>query len=507
MNLKLILGDQINYNHPWFKSVSDDYFIFIEAKSETNYVKHHIQKIAGIFSAMRKFSDYLMEKKFNVTYIDINHLDNKGSIAENLVFQFQKLKADKIYFQEPDELRLENQIKEALNREKINYEICSSEHFYTERYFLKDFFKSKKTYLMESFYRDMRKRHQILMEHGEPKGGKWNFDHNNRNKYTGKHPLPQNFPIKNNVSDIYKDIIKANIEFIGNIDADNFIWTIDRNQALEVLEYFCKNCLQNFGDYQDAMLVEESFLFHSRLSFAMNIKLLSPKEVVDRVVEEGERNKEIAISQIEGFVRQILGWREYMRGVYWAEMPGYEKLNFFKHKTHLPSFYWTGNTKMNCMKQAIKQSLNYAYAHHIQRLMITGNFALLLGVNPDEIDDWYLGIYIDAFQWVEITNTRGMSQFADGGKLATKPYISSANYINKMSNYCGKCHYNFKEKLGEKACPFNSLYWNFFIQHEDKLRKNPRIGMAYMNLDKMSDTEKQGIKNQANRYLNNIDEL
>jgi deoxyribodipyrimidine photolyase-related protein len=243
------------------------------------------------------------------------------------------------------------------------------------------------------------------------------------------------------------------------------------------------------------------------LSFAMNIKLLSPKEVVDRVVEEGERNKEIAISQIEGFVRQILGWREYMRGVYWAEMPGYEKLNFFKHKTHLPSFYWTGNTKMNCMKQAIKQSLNYAYAHHIQRLMITGNFALLLGVNPDEIDDWYLGIYIDAFQWVEITNTRGMSQFADGGKLATKPYISSANYINKMSNYCGKCHYNFKEKLGEKACPFNSLYWNFFIQHEDKLRKNPRIGMAYMNLDKMSDTEKQGIKNQANRYLNNIDEL
>jgi deoxyribodipyrimidine photolyase-related protein len=236
--------------------------------------------------------------------------------------------------------------------------------------------------------------------------------------------------------------------------------------------------------------------------------MLSPKEVVDAAIEEYLKNTDkISISQIEGFVRQIIGWREYMRGIYWWKMPEFSFLNFLNHKNKLPEWFWSGNTKMNCLSHSIKQSLKHAYAHHIQRLMVTGNFLLLAMVNPDEIDKWYLGIYIDAIEWVEITNTRGMSQFADGGIVGTKPYVSSANYINKMSNYCTGCFYQSDKRHGEKACPFNSLYWNFFATHEDKLAKNPRIGMSYITWNKFSDEEKKLTIAQANKYLNEINNL
>jgi len=263
---------------------------------------------------------------------------------------------------------------------------------------------------------------------------------------------------------------------------------------------------QNFGSYQDALSPEHDWLFHSRLSFVLNVKLISPIEVITRAIQEWEsRKSEISFPQIEGFVRQILGWREYVRGIYWAKMPEYEKLNFFNHKRELPSFYWTGETKMRCVGHAVKQSLELAYAHHIQRLMVTGNFALLAGIDPDEVDRWYLGIYIDALQWVEITNTRGMSQFADGGVLATKPYVSSANYIDKMSSYCSGCFYDKKKRTGDGACPFNSLYWDFFARNEKVLRKNPRIGITYKNLDRMSDLKE--VREQAQKYLERIEEL
>jgi len=240
----------------------------------------------------------------------------------------------------------------------------------------------------------------------------------------------------------------------------------------------------------------------------MNVKLLSPKEVVDAVIQAYRSNEHsIALNQVEGFVRQIIGWREYMRGIYWMHMPGYEGLNFFNHENKLPDWYWTGETKMKCLSHSIKQSLQFAYAHHIQRLMVTGNFALLAGIHPDEVDHWYLGIYIDALDWVEITNTRGMSQFADGGIVGTKPYVSSANYIDKMSSYCGKCHYNSKQKVGEKACPFNSLYWHFYARNESLLQKNPRIGMMYVTWDKMQPEVKTELLNQAEFYLENISSL
>jgi deoxyribodipyrimidine photolyase-related protein len=302
---------------------------------------------------------------------------------------------------------------------------------------------------MEPFYRQMRKEHQILMTPEGPLGGKWNYDQENRKKWKGQIPVPTGFPVSNNLLEIYESIQSQSIQTIGSIDASQFNWPINKNQAQQILDYFCENLLPYFGDFQDAMHTQEKFLFHSRLSFALNSKIISPKEVVDQVLKTyyGQKEDKISLNQVEGFVRQILGWREYMRGIYWREMPGYAKKNALDNHGKLPDFYWTAETKMNCMHQSIKQSLEHSYAHHIQRLMVTGNYALLTQTHPDEVDKWYLGIYIDAIEWVEMPNTRGMSQFADGGLLATKPYVSSGNYIQKMGNYCESCQYNHKAGL------------------------------------------------------------
>ena len=303
-------------------------------------------------------------------------------------------------------------------------------------------------------------------------------------------------------------INKAGVKTIGYIDSKHFVWPINRKESIDLLDYFLENCLPLFGDFQDAMAVNEWSVYHSRISFSLNCKLISPKEVVDAAIDYYQKNKDkVDISQIEGFVRQIIGWREYMRGMYWAKMPEYGKINELNNKSKLPEFYWTGNTKMNCLKTAINQSLEYAYAHHIQRLMITGNFALLASVDPDEVESWYLGIYIDAIEWVEMPNTRGMSQYADGGLIATKPYISSANYIDKMSNYCGSCYYDKKQKTGNKSCPFNSLYWNFISRHEEYLSSNPRMGMMLNLWRKMDGEQQSNILEQAEFYLNHINDL
>ena len=346
------------------------------------------------------------------------------------------------------------------------------------------------------------------MEGDQPLNGKWNFDEDNRKKLPQEVAIPKPLVFKNNVTEVLEDIKKSNIKTIGEIDAHDFVWPIDRIQALNLLHFFVKECLTYFGTYEDAMTTRGWSLFHARISFALNIKLLSPLEVVNEVINEwGKNTKKISYNQVEGFVRQVIGWREYMRGIYWLKMPDYASLNYFNHQQKLPHWYWTGNTKMNCLKHSIDQSLTHAYAHHIQRLMITGNFALLAGVHPDEVDQWYLGIYIDALDWVEITNTRGMSQFADGGIVGTKPYVSSATYIDKMSDYCKTCHYSKTKKVGEKACPFNSLYWNFYDQHENKLAKNPRIGMMYNVWRRMKTKDKEELLYQAAYYLEHINEL
>lgn len=507
--LRLILGDQLNSHHSWFSSVDDTVtYVMMEVRTETDYTQHHIQKVVGFFCAMRQFAAALQSKNHNVIYLHLTDELNLHSFESNINALIRQHQFTHFAYQLPDEYRLDKLLKNFCSQLTIDFTVTDTEHFFSTRSELSTFFEGKKMLLMESFYRYMRKKHNILMEGDNPLTGQWNYDSDNRKKISKAHKPISPLVFDNEISQIVSELQKTDIKTIGFIDASSFIWPINRTQSLELLDFFVTECLPFFGSFQDAMSPNEWSLYHSRLSFSMNLKMISPKEVIDRAILEWENRKtEIEYHQLEGFVRQIIGWREYMRGIYWMKMPEYESLNFFDNTERLPEWFWTGNTKMNCLKDAINQSLHYAYAHHIQRLMITGNFALLAGVHPDEVDAWYLGIYIDAIQWVEITNTRGMSQFADGGIVGTKPYVSSASYIDKMSHYCGSCYYDKKIKTGEKACPFNSLYWNFYDRNEAKLAKNPRIGMMYTVWKKMNPDDKMSILKQADFYIKNINDL
>jgi deoxyribodipyrimidine photolyase-related protein len=505
--LRLILGDQLNLAHSWFKDVDSEMtYLILEMRQETDYVAHHIQKVTAYFLSMRNFSDQLIHNGHQVLYYQLDQDQNEQDLEKMISKVVQMYSFDQFEYQLPDEYRLDQQLKSISSNLGIPTRGVGTEHFLTERGYLKDFFKGKKTFLMETFYRQMRKDFDILMEGKQPIQEKWNFDHENRSALKDKRLLRKPKLHPKSVKSMVGMIEKAGVKTIGTIDVEAFNWPTSRYESLEVLEYFCKNLLIHFGDYQDAMTTWDPFLFHSRLSFAMNSKMLSPLEVVQKVESHWKENQDqIGISQVEGFIRQIIGWREYMRGIYWAKMPEFAELNFFGHDRKLPDWFWTGKTKMKCLSHSITQSLDQAYAHHIQRLMVTGNFMLLAGINPDEVDEWYLGIYIDAIEWVEITNTRGMSQFADGGIVGTKPYVSSANYIKKQGNYCGQCAYDSNKKTGEGACPFNSLYWHFYDRNRSKLEKNPRIGMAYRTLDKMKD--RADILQQAEKYLEEIENL
>ena len=507
--LRLILGDQLNSQHSWFQEVNDSVtYVLMEIRSETDYATHHIQKIVGFFASMQHFASELQLQKHRVIYIHLNDNTNLQSFEKNIQLLIEKEQFTHFEYQHPDEYRLDEQLKQFCKTLTITSSVSDSEHFMSSRNELGDFFNGKKTFLMESFYHMMRKKHHVLMDGDKPLTGKWNYDGENRKKLPKDHKPTSPLVFQNDVTAIVSEIDKTDIKTIGKLQPKNFIWPINRKQSLELLDFFVTECLSLFGSYQDAMTPNEWSLYHARISFSMNVKMISPMEVINRAVLEWENNPEtIAYHQLEGFVRQIIGWREYMRGIYWNKMPEYATMNYFNHENSLPEWFWTGKTKMNCLKDAINQSLNYAYAHHIQRLMVTGNFALLAGIHPDEVDAWYLGIYIDAIEWVEITNTRGMSQFADGGIVGTKPYVSSASYIDKMSHYCGSCFYKKSVKTGDKACPFNSLYWNFYDKNEDKLGKNPRIGMMYNVWRKMKPEDKVALLEQADYYLKNIHEL
>ncbi|WP_339338357.1 MULTISPECIES: cryptochrome/photolyase family protein [unclassified Croceitalea] len=507
--LRLILGDQLNYKHSWFsKKDYDVVYVMAEMRQETDYVKHHIQKIVGFFLSMRNFSQYLEKEGHKIIYLKINDANNPQNLEKIIHDCIEKTNAEHFQYQLPDEYRLDEQLKNICENLDIKSSVVDTDHFYTHREELASFFKGKKQLIMENFYRMMRKKHDIMVVGGQPEGGKWNYDQSNRKKWSGRPEVPSKLNWNQNVSGIVSEIEKVDISTFGSIDTEKFNWPTSREQSEELLNHFCRNLLIHFGDFQDALHTEEKFLFHSRLSFAMNTKMLSPKEVINSVLKHYyENSSQINISQVEGFIRQILGWREYMRGIYWKEMPNYKELNHLNNTNPLPDFFWTGNTKMNCLKHSIGQSLTESYAHHIQRLMIIGNYALLTQLNPDEVDRWYLGVYIDAIEWVEITNTRGMSQFADGGIVATKPYVSSANYINKMGNYCQGCHYSHTKKTGENSCPFNSLYWNFLDEKKDYFKNNQRMAMMLNLLNKKDKVELQQLKSRANDIISNPDKF
>ncbi|CAM4002674.1 cryptochrome/photolyase family protein [Pseudoalteromonas byunsanensis] len=516
--IRLILGDQLNPQHSWFKEKDEGVlYVIAELHQETSYVKHHIQKVCAFFSAMQNFAQALTHAGHHVLHLTLDDTKPFSSLPDLLTYLIEKYEVRHFDYQLPDEYRLRKQLREftlGLNATSSHFE---TEHFYLDEKELKKEFKSGKHHRMEAFYRRMRKRFDILMDGSEPEGGRWNFDTNNRNKLKPQdfNTVPSPLQFENDVSDVITRLERHSVETIGQMQ-NSIVWPVNRAQAKQLLAFFCEQCLPQFGEYQDAMTcqLDSAFdkrqwsLFHSRLSFAMNTKMISPAYVVNTALQYYEQHKGlISLSQIEGFIRQIIGWREFVRGIYWVNMPQYSQLNSLSASRALPDFFWTAKTQMNCLKHAISQSLEDAYAHHIQRLMITGNFCLLTGIDPNMVDEWYLGVYIDAIEWVEMPNTRGMSQFADGGIVGSKAYAASGNYVKKMSDYCSGCRYQVNAITGPSACPLNSLYWRFMALNQRDFSNNPRNKMVYANWLKKSDTERGEIISQAEHYLVNIESL
>ena len=491
MILRLILGDQLNINHSWFDEKNQDNYLYVlmEVRSETDYVKHHTKKITAFFAAMRNFGEQLSKKGLNVHYITINDPQNQQSFKGNILSLINRFSITAIHYQYPDEYRLYHEFKTFKVAFNIEIKAYESDHFYCTLNEIAILGKEKKYELLENFYLFLRKKNNVLMVQDKPLGGKWNFDSNNRNQWKNQVAIPEMLDFKNDVSAITNDLKTAKIQSFGEESAVSNL-PINRTQALAQFTYFLTYLLPHFGTYQDAMHTQESMLFHSNLSFALNVKMLNPKEIVSLTESHFYENQDqITLAQVEGFIRQIIGWREYIRMMYWNKFQELKSGNYFEHKNTLPEVYWTGKSKMNCVATCAKNSLDTAYAHHIQRLMVLGNFALLMETHPSKVDDWYLGVYADAVEWVQLPNTRGMSQFAEGGIIATKPYISSSNYIDKMSNYCTQCQYDKTTKYEENSCPFNSLYWNFLEKNKAKLGQNQRMKMMYALLNKMDKTE------------------
>lgn len=506
--LRLILGDQLDPAHSWFARVDASVvYLMMEVRQETDYVLHHAQKILAIFAAMRRFSTSLREAGHRVHYLAIDDPANLSSLIDNLERIIRDLSVSAFEYQSPDEWRLDEQLKSWGNLQTVPVRCVDSEHFLAPRHAVADHFGDQAHWTMESFYRQMRRTHGILLTAGGgPEGGKWNYDADNRSPWTGTPAEPPDRRPRHDERALWATITAAGIKSFGDPSADDLRWPLDRAEALLQLDNFLSEGLPNFGTYQDAMSRSASRLFHSQLSFALNTKMLRPSEVIVQA-EAAYRAGEAPLTSVEGFIRQILGWREYVRGVYWARMPGYVSQNALGHRTPLPRWFWSGATRMACLAQAIGQSLSQAHAHHIQRLMVIGNFALLAGLDPAAVHQWYLGIYIDAFEWVEAPNTLGLSQYADGGLLATKPYISGGAYILRMSDYCQGCIYDPKQRTGARACPFTSLYWDFLARHRAQLAGNPRLAMPYRQLERFPASAREAIRMHAESLRRRLDDL
>jgi len=512
--LRLVMGDQLNASHSWYQTKDNNVlYVLAELHQETNYVKHHIQKIAAFFLAMKAFASALKVAGHQVLFLSLDDTQKYTDLADLIVKLCDQFGIDHFEHQRPDEYRLLSQIASIdLASHNISYACVETEHFILPFNEINKYFRKAKATRLEGFYRKIRKQHNIMMDGDQPQGGQWNFDADNRNKLKKSDlpNIPQPLIFNNDVSDVIGRLNNHKIKHFGEI-GQSLLWPVTRQQSLRLLDYFCEYGLPQFGQFQDSMTGNSEHawsLYHSRLSFAMNAKILNPMQVVRRAIAEFEaRPSEIDFAQIEGFVRQIIGWREFVRGIYWVNMPDYSALNALNSTRDLPEFFWSGDTNMNCMKRSIKQSLDYAYAHHIQRLMVIGNFCLLSGIDPMQVDEWYLGVYIDAIEWVEMPNTRGMSQFADGGLVASKPYTASGSYINRMSDYCSDCAYSVKEKIGDSACPFNSLYWLFMDHHKERFSQNPRIGMVYRNFAKMDSQLRSATLARGKWVLENLDSL
>ncbi len=499
--LVLVLGDQLTPDVAALKAADKarDVVVMAEVADETTYVKHHPKKIALILTAMRKFAAALREDGWDVRYTRLDDREASGSIAGELLRRAEETGAARVLITEPGEWRLIT----ALRALPLETEMLEDDRFVASHAEFEAWAEGRKALRMEYFYREMRRKTQLLMDGDQPAEGKWNFDHDNRK------PAPDEVthtPIWFEPDETTEEVLALVEARFGNHfgDVRPFGFATDTKQAEQALDHFIAHALPRFGDYQDAMLSGNKFLYHSILSPYINIGLLDPLAVCRRA-EAAYRAGAAPINAVEGFIRQIIGWRDYVRGIYFLEGPDYTNRNTLEQDRPLPGFYWGKPTRMNCVSKTVQQTGEEAYAHHIQRLMVTGNFALLAGIDPHAVHEWYLEVYADAFEWVEAPNVIGMSQFADGGIIASKPYVSSGAYINRMSDYCKGCSYKVSAKTGDKACPFNLLYWDFLLRHRARFGNNPRMAQMYRTWDKMDQDRREAVLRDAGRWLARLD--
>ncbi len=503
-NLIIVLGDQLNQEvvvPPDFDACRDMLWM-AESAVEARRVWSHKARLVFFISAMRHFRDQLRAEGLPLIYAQ----SRDKSLEDLLDEQLANHRPQRVMLTRPGDWHVLQALQNVVSRHNLVLEIREDAHFLCSLAEFTSWAEGRKQWRMEHFYRHMRRQtHTLINEAGEPCGGQWNFDQQNRRAFGRNGPgfIPQ--PVAVPPDELTQDVIcYVNQEFSdhpGSLDA--FDWPVNREQSLAALHDFIEHRLPVFGDFQDAMWTGQTWLFHSRLSAAMNLHLLAPHEVIRAAVKAYEEGH-APLASVEGFVRQILGWREFVRGLYWLKMPDWQEQNYFGHSRPLPDWYWSGETEMECLRDALDSTLRTGYAHHIQRLMVTGLFSLLLGVAPSEVEAWFHAIYVDAVSWVELPNTLGMSQFADGGALASKPYLASGAYIQRMSNACEHCRFNPKQRIGDNACPFTVLYWNFLDEQRLRLQSVPRFAMQLKNLDRISAEELHRISRQAESIRESI---
>ncbi len=496
--LRLVLGDQLSTGLAGLRGrAPGDTVLMAEVAEEATYVRHHKQKITLTFAAMRAFSAELAGQGAQVRYVRI---DDPGS-AGSVVGELERALAEcgpfgGVVITECGEWRLQAALEAFAARCPLPVAILADDRFLCSRDDFARWASGRRELRMEWFYRDMRRRTGLLMDGDQPAGGRWNFDAENRKRLPAgiRVPRRRRFAPDAIAREAIADVARLYPDHFGSLDA--FGWPTTGAQAREALEHFLSDALPLFGDWQDAMATDEPFLWHSLVSTSINLGLLDPLEVCRRA--EGEwRQGRAPLNAVEGFVRQILGWREFVRGIYWLKMPEYARRNALDADRALPWLFWTGETDMVCVRETVIAARDHAYAHHIQRLMVTGNLMMLLGVHPDAADDWYMTVFADAYEWVEMPNTRGMATFADGGIVGSKPYAASGAYIKRMSDHCGGCRYDPGVRTGEGACPFNALYWDFLIRSQKRLAGNARMAMPYRNLARFSEAEREAIQSWA----------
>jgi deoxyribodipyrimidine photolyase-related protein len=501
-DLRIILGDQLSLEVSALRDLDTerDTVLMTEVLEESVYVRHHKQKIVLVLSAMRHFAGMLRARGVAVDYVELDAPDNTGGFSSEVERAVRRHRPARIVVTEPGEWRVQELIAGWASLTGTPVEVRADDRFFASRERFLEWARGRRGWRMEHFYREMRREHGILMEGELPAGGEWNYDAANRKRLPPKTRVP---PRVRFAPDAITREVMVLVErhfgaHFGGLD--EFGWPVTRADALLALDDFITQGLPNFGDYQDAMRAGAPFIFHSLLAPALNLGLLSPREVC-RAAEAALSAGTAPLNAVEGFVRQILGWREYVRGVYWTLMPDYAGRNALQATRPLPAFYWTGDTAMRCLREVIGDTARHAYSHHIQRLMVTGNFALLAGVAPRDIERWYLAVYADAYEWVEMPNTLGMAVFADGGQMASKPYAASGAYIDRMSDFCSACAYDVKKKTGQDACPFNYLSWAFLIRQKDRLSGNPRLAMPYRNLAAWSPERTAAVLAEADAFL------